>query len=103
MKKASFRKYIQNDTIITKFGSMQELSHGERYKPTKPKNGPSWGSDGKEPANNMRDPGSIPGSRRSSGEGNGNPPQYSCLENPMDKGSWWIIVRGGHKELDTTE
>ena len=47
------------------------------------------GSDGKESACNERDPGSIPGWRRSSGEGNGNPLQYSCLENPMDRGAWW--------------
>ena len=36
----------------------------------------------------------IPGSRRSPGEGNGNPLQYSCLENPMDGGAWWVIVHG---------
>ena len=40
------------------------------------------------------DPVSIPGSGRSPGEGNGNPLQYSCLENPMDRGSWWAIVHG---------
>ena len=46
------------------------------------------GSDGKASAYNVGDPGSIPGSKRSSGEGNGNPLQYSCLENPMDGGAW---------------
>ena len=46
------------------------------------------GSDGKASAYNEGDPGSIPGSGRSSGEGNGNPLQYSCLENPMDGGAW---------------
>ena len=46
------------------------------------------GSDGKESSCNARDPGSIPGSGRSPGEGNGNPFQYSCLENPMDSGPW---------------
>ena len=45
------------------------------------------GSDGKASAYNAGDPGSIPGSGRSPGEGNGNPPQYSCLENPMDGGA----------------
>ena len=40
------------------------------------------------------DLGSIPGSGRSPGEGNGNPPQYSCLENPMDGGAWWATVHG---------
>ena len=38
--------------------------------------------------------GSIPGSGRSPGEGNGNPLQYSCLENPMDGGAWWATVHG---------
>ena len=46
------------------------------------------GSDGKASACNEGDPGSIPGSRRSPGEGNGNPLQYSCLENSMDGGAW---------------
>ena len=46
------------------------------------------GSDGKTSVYNAGDPGSIPGSGRSSGEGNGNPLQYSCLENPMDRGAW---------------
>ena len=47
------------------------------------------GSDGKESACNARDPGSIPGWGISPGEGNDNPLQYSCLENPMDRGAWW--------------
>ena len=51
-------------------------------------------SDGKEPVCNAGDLGSIPGSGRSPGEGNGNPLQYSCLENPMDKGVWWATVHG---------
>ena len=46
------------------------------------------GSAGKESACNAGDPGSIPGLGRSPGEGNGNPLQYSCLENPMDGGAW---------------
>ena len=45
------------------------------------------GSDSKESACNVEDPGSIPGSGRSPGEGNGNPLQYSCWENPMDRGA----------------
>ena len=43
---------------------------------------------------NVGDLGSIPGLGRSPGEGNGNPLQYSCLENPMDGGAWWAIVHG---------
>ena len=49
-------------------------------------------SDGKESACNAGDLGSIPGSGRSPGEGNGNPLQDSCLENPMDRGAWWVTV-----------
>ena len=46
------------------------------------------GSEVKASAYNAGDPGSIPGSGRSPGEGNGNPLQYSCLENLMDRGAW---------------
>ena len=52
------------------------------------------GSDGKSSVYNAGDPGSITGSGRSPGEGNGNPLQYSCLENPMDRGAWWASVHG---------
>ena len=52
------------------------------------------GSDGKESAYNVGDPGAIPGSGRSPAEGNGNPLQYSCLENPMDRGTWWATIHG---------
>ena len=52
------------------------------------------GSDAKESACNAGDPGSIPGLGRSPGEGNGNPLQYSCLTNFMDKGAWWATVPG---------
>ena len=47
-----------------------------------------------ESACDAGDPGSIPVSRRSRREGNGNPLQYSCLENPMDRGTWWATVHG---------
>ena len=49
-------------------------------------------SDSKESACNVGELGSIPESGRSPGEGNGNPRQYSCLENPMDRGAWWAAV-----------
>ena len=52
------------------------------------------GSDGKESACDVGDPGSIPGSGRSSGEGNGYTLQCSCLENPMDRGVWWARAHG---------
>ena len=50
------------------------------------------GSDGKASAYNAGDLGSVPGSRRPPGEVNGNPLQYSCLENPIDQGAWQAIV-----------
>ena len=45
-------------------------------------------------AGDARDVGSIPGSGRSPGGGHGNSLQYSCLENPMDRGAWWVTVHG---------
>ena len=56
------------------------------------------GGSGKEqPANvlNIKETGLIPGLGRSPGEGNGNLLQYSCLENPMDRGLWWVV--GSHR------
>ena len=52
------------------------------------------GSDSKESACNAGDPSSVPGLGRSPGERNGNPLQYSCLENSMDRGAWQAIVHG---------
>ena len=51
----------------------------------------------KASACNAGDLGSIPGSGRSPGGGNGNPLQFSCLENPMDGGAWWAIVHGSQR------
>ena len=56
-----------------------------------------WGYNGsvtREYTYNAGDLGSIPGSGRSPGEGNGNPLQYFCLENSLDRGAWWAIVHG---------
>ena len=70
-------------------------------KKKKKKSGFTGGPSGKEPARQcrqrdirepIRDTGSVPGSGRSPGEGNGNPLQYSCLENPMDRGAWLATV-----------
>ena len=61
------------------------------------------GSDGKSYAYNAGDVGSIPGSGRSAGEGNGSPLQCSYRENPMDRGAWWATVLWGCKESDMTE
>ena len=54
------------------------------------------GLEGKEFARNAGDLGLIPGLGRSPGEGNGNPLQYSCLENPVDRGAWRATVHLGH-------
>ena len=48
-------------------------------------------------AGDARDMGSLPGLGRFPAGGNGNPLQYSCLENPMDRGAWWAIVHGAAK------
>ena len=57
------------------------------------------GLGGQESACRAGDPGSIPGSGRCLEEGNGNPLQCSCLENPMDRGAWWATVHGVTKSL----
>ena len=64
--------------------------------------GLSWWLSGEESAYQVEDASSIPGSRRSFGEGNGNPLQYSCLANPTDRGNWWATVHGVTKESDMT-
>ena len=57
------------------------------------------GSEGKESACNAGDLGSIPGSGRYPGDGNGSPLQYSCLENPTERGTWLATVHGVEKSL----
>ena len=59
-----------------------------RQRPNEYQVGFPGGSDSKASAYNVGEPGLIPGSGRSPGEGNGNPLQYPCLENPMDRGAW---------------
>ena len=66
------------------------------------KKGFPGGSDGKESAWNTGYPGSTPGLGRFIGEGNGNPLQYSCLKNSMDRGAWWATA-DGLTELDMTK
>ena len=55
------------------------------------------GSEVKAFARSVGDPGLIPGSGRSPGEGNGNPLQYYCLEKPMDGGAWWVQSTGSQR------
>ena len=69
----------------------------QRFKPD------HGGSVVKNAPANAGDAGSIPVLGRSPGEGNGNPSQYSCLGNPMDRGGWWAMVHGVAKELGTTQ
>ena len=69
--------------------SLNRLKFGSHHPKTFP-----GGSDGKESVCNTGDPGLIPGSRRTLGEGNSNPLQYSCLETPMDRGAWQATIRG---------
>ena len=64
--------------------------------------GPPWWLSGEESTCQAGDPGLIPGSGRSLGEGNGNPFQCSCLENPVDRGALEGCSQLGHKESDTT-
>ena len=59
-------------------------------------------SDGKESTCSVGELGSIPRSGRSPGKRNGNPLQYSCLGNPMDRGAWWATAHGVAKELNLT-
>ena len=61
-----------------------------------------WCLSGKESACNAGDLGLVPGWGRSPAEGNGTPLQYSCLENPMDRGALWATVHEVVKELDVT-
>ena len=70
---------------------------------------PKWGFPGGSVVKNLPanigdtgDTGSIPETGRSPGAGNGNPLQYSCLENPVDRGGWQATVHGVAKESDTT-
>ena len=71
---------------------------------------PMWGFPGallvkNPPANegDIKNTGSIPWSGRSPGGGHSNPLQYSCLENPMDRGGWWATIHTLAQELDMTE
>ena len=73
---------------------MHYLVYHKNKSPLLPKRGFPGGSGVKASACSAGDPGSIPESGISPGEGNGNPLQYSCLENPMEWGPWWATVHG---------
>ena len=75
-------------------GQSEGANTGQKWKKSEKWMGLPGGSDGKASACNVGDPGSIPGSGRSPGGGNGNPLQHSCLQNSMDGGAWWATVHG---------
>ena len=81
---------IITSRIITK----EKKNENQHYSYILGEMGFPGGSEVKASACNAGDLGSIPGLGRSPGEGNGNPLQSSCLENPMDKGAWWATVHG---------
>ena len=89
------KKHLEFPPVTKMANKMQDFLHGRvtaiHYLPLHNKGLPG-GSDSKESACKEGDLGSIPGSGRSPGEGNGNPFQYSCLENPMDRGAWRATV-----------
>ena len=87
MQLGNFLKQIKS-TVIEEFLNLKQP--------------PWWLPPAKNPPANARDTGSIHGSGRSPGEWNGNPFQYSCLENPMDRRPWRATVHGVAKESNTT-
>ena len=93
MKLASSRKLMGSwgDRLFNKvraFTARKTQVHNPLVKMLGPEGFPG-GTDGKVSARDAGDLGSIPGSGRSPGEGQGNPLQYSCLENLIDRGAWW--------------
>ena len=75
-----------------KFHTYDFISSHNNFSPPCPPFGLPWCSGGKDFAHSAEDVSSIPGLERSAGEGSGNPLQYSCLENPMDRGAWQATV-----------
>ena len=87
-------------TILLNLKSSPEIQ--KHLQLAHPMPGLPWWLSGKEMTCNAGDTASIPGSGRSPGVGNGNPLQYSCLGNPMDRGAWRATVHGVTKESGTT-
>ena len=84
----------ENEYEIPAKSTSYQILHISNIKSTHAPVGFPHSSVGKESDCNAGDPGSIPGLGRYPGEGNGNPLQYSCLENPMDREAWWATVNG---------
>ena len=96
-------KYFFQSVVCFSLSKWCPLMYGNLIL-TKSNLGFPGGLEVKASASNVGDPGLIPGSGRSPGEGNGNPLQYSCLENPMDGEAWLVVYSSqGRKESDMTE
>ena len=86
--------FPKSNNWSVKLGNSSWNSHRTRHDCCREKECTAGGSLVKNPPASAGDAGSIPGLGRSPGEGNGNPLQYTCLGNPMDKGAWWATVHG---------
>ena len=87
------RKHVLS-SIHRPFTKIKHLLSHKELKAYKVCSGPPWWLRWQEFTYSAGDLGSIPGSGRSPGEGNGSPLQYSCLEKPKDRGTWWTTVQG---------
>ena len=91
-----WRRQLYKQSAATQYGVAMEHSFLKKENAWEQRGFPG-GSDRKESARNVGDPTTIPGPGRSPGEGNGNPFQYSCLENSMDRDTWRATVHGVEK------
>ena len=89
-----FQYSLSMISVLSLFKAMTGQSQSEENNVSLSLHSFSGSSDDKEAACTAGDPGSVPGSGRSPGEGNGYPLQYSCLENSMDRGVWQATVHG---------
>ena len=86
---------LDNASLVQRQAGEENKSLGKKY------TGLPWSLSGKESTCDAGDLGSIPGLGRSPGEGNGYPLQYSCLDNPIDRGAWWATIHGVMKSWMT--
>ena len=100
-------KEFDSKTLARKWKTWLEcfIASSLSLKVTSPLGGFPGGSGGKESVYSVRDPGSVPGSGRSPGEGNGYPLHYSCQDSTMTRGTWWVTAHGvasvGHEWVGT--
>ena len=98
----TWRRKCPSHLIVMQIIKQNQKMASDSVVPSKQMGFPG-GSEVKNPPANAGELGSIPGSGRSPGEGNGNPLQYSCLGSPIDQGAWQATVHGVVEELDMTE